>query len=227
MNDYRYYFGYSLRQTLEKGEDYKTKLRETFEKIITERTGLQVKHSDFDSKIHQPCLFLEVDIKCSPAMKKEDYGVIDGVFYPNENMKQNILDCFNNAAVDCGLPPFDFSESTMIMVEDYYSTAQSIFFNINIYDLDMQARRHFPDIKFMLRWVWSDTSQYYLIFTYKEDEVKAGEIAEFVNSICKAEDKLGIFDVGFSMPIITTKQELQDRGLVMGIMRNNTDFTDW
>ena len=227
MNDYRYYFGYSLRQTLEKGEDYKTKLRETFEKIITERTGLQVKHSDFDSKIHQPCLFLEVDIKCSPAMKKEDYRVITYAYYPNENMKQNILNCFNDAAVGCGLSSIDFPQSTEIIVHDYYSTAQSIFFNINIYDLDMQARRHFPDVKFMLRWVWSDTSQYYLIFTYKEDEVKAGEIAEFVNSICKAEDKLGIFDVGFSMPIITTKQELQDRGLVMAIMRDNTDFTDW
>ena len=79
----------------------------------------------------------------------------------------------------------------------------------------------------MLRWVWSDTSHYYMIFKYKEDEVKAGEIAEFVNSICKAEGKLGVFDVGFSMPTITTKQELHDRGLVMAIMRDNTDFTDW
>ena len=85
MNDYRYYFGYSLRQTLEKGEDYKTKLRETFEKIIIERTGLQVKHSDFDSKIHQPCLFLEVDIKCSPAMKKDSSTGMCG--FPFNNSK--------------------------------------------------------------------------------------------------------------------------------------------
>lgn len=223
-------FGPILRDTVITGKDEPTVFRRTFEALLYEKTGIRARHSHYAAYY----LALEADTASFASLQSHpDCEEANGNLYPQGDLRQVIFDCLNSAALSCGLAPMDFSERGSIIISDYLSTARNIYFSLRIVDIDRDTRIRFPNGGFMLRWRHASDLFYYII--YDDEAVKAeadktnltAEIINYVNIHIHANDLLHLFDDELMYPVVTSKPVLKEQGKVMGIMRNNTGFSNW
>lgn len=209
----------------------KTKLRCMFEENLLRRTGIHACHSDFcvGPYISSPYIFVSADIIKTPSIfNTSDWEVTAGIYYPKGKMRNYIFECFNDAAEKCGLSCIEFpiKESvSAVSFDDYESISGNIYFSINIVQIDIAARKEFPNIDFVIRFCRSSgKTHYYLIFSNKDEQIGnmgiTGKITDFVDALCKHNDPLHIFENEKLMPIVTDKVTLKESGKVMGIVKN-------
>jgi len=232
MVDNKYSFGLDLRNTIILGKDRKTELRELFENNFFHRSGIRIIHSYFNGNIMNPYIFIHAD-SCED-LNPSDWDITHNIYYPRKCMRSVIFDCFNDALTKVELPKIEFpvKESIdVVSLTSYARTAANIYFNVNIKEIDKEAHKAFPNVKFNIRFNLSYTSQhYYLIFDNSADKKTAFEegtslrITDYVFSVCRQNDPLNIFSDNVITPIVTSKEEIAKIGKTMEIMRNNLDF---
>ncbi|MBE6597112.1 MAG: hypothetical protein E7641_05520 [Ruminococcaceae bacterium] len=224
-------FGKNLREAIHDGIDEKNELREAFEKITFLNTGIRIIQSDFIKKELQCIIFLHIDWNTlNDELKKKKTGEY-GELYLDGEIREQILNCFNEAALRCDLPMIEFSNDDHISVSDYFSRAASIFFDLNIREINKEAKKFFGDVNFDLRFNISKSNyHYYLIFNTdfeKNDAIRLGldkKIENYVFQLCKEKAPFNIFANHKPLAVVESREKLKKAGEAMGIMRNNPDF---
>ena len=210
----------------------KTELGKVFDKKLREN-DLKIICSEFIDLIGY-CIFLYFDgTKEFTAKDKCSKGYT--VYTPNKLFSSDILSLFKESVSKCGIPYLIEDNQIKIFFKDFYTTARVVYFSRNIYELDRLTRAEFPDIDFFLRFSLDvyEPGYYYLIFKSRDilncakKQGKIKEIKDYVNLLCRHDDKLGIFKNYEVVPFVSDKDTLFQNGEVTGIMRNNPDFTDW
>ncbi len=225
-----YSLGYSLREKIISGNNYRTKLGVCFERILFEKTGIAVKSSYFEYQENQPSLFVYADISGSPILfEKSIFRKSNFDYYPIGGFDNTILECLSLAIDMVGLPALILPEKTYIIISDYVTTAINIYFNVNIADIQYKAQKSFPQISFRLAWRNAVSNQYYVIFEndYEKNNALHSEIATqiiaLVSEYCKENDRLAIFQ-NEVLPIVTTVDELNKTAKMVSICRDNPHF---
>ena len=156
-------------------------------------------------------------------------------YMPDEDFAAEILSLFKSMVIKFGMPYLIEDKEVKVCFDEYYTTARRVFFYQNIFELDRLTRSEFSDMDFFLRFSMDvyEPGYYYLIFktvdslNLAKQMGKIKEITNFVNSLCRRKDKLGIFENYEVVPFVSDKVTLHNNGDVMGIIRNNPDFTTW
>lgn len=233
MSNDQYSFGTGLYDAIKSGKCKRTSMYFSFAEKMLQKIGIEVLFSAFDS--HRSYLSIEIDMnKYSDFLLNTGGEKLPGYGYSaGDQLRRDILECINVAAEENELPRIDFPSKTSVYFYDYPSSASNVYFHIHAAEIEQATKREFPDQRFIIRWLHGDSKFYYLIFENDEeleiaDQKQVTEkIIDFVEAYCKKNDPLNIFANRKLLPKITTKTALQKRGEVMGIMRNNTDFSSW
>lgn len=210
----------------------KTELGKVFD-IKLSNNNLNFIYSDFRNLLGYHILIYYNGTKefCAKDRCVKEYND----YIPDKNFAAEILLLFKASVIECGMPYLIGDKVIRISFDEYYTNARSVFFYQNIFELDRLTRSEFSDMDFFLRFSMDvgEPGYYYLIFKSVESldlAAKTGkveEITNFVNSLCRCHDKLEIFENYKVVPFVSDKETLQNNGEVMGIMRNNPDFTTW
>ncbi len=120
-----------------------------------------------------------------------------------------------------------------IEIIDFKKRSRIGFFVDYMPEIQRKLREKFPKASFIVRLKDDDTNFYYLIFDDEKELKFAQEVygidsmVEFVGGLCREEDEYGVFCDYLPVPAVTDKVTLKKQGEVMGIMRNNPDFSEW
>ena len=151
----------------------------------------------------------------------------------------NVWQTFLNCAEQLNLPTLCFGEKDgapyklNIEVVDFEKCSRIGFFMDHIVELQRELRVRFPKVSFIIRFFDDDQYFYYLIFDDMQQQSLAEKIygiqnmVNAIHEICRRDDEYRVFSNYRPNPMITDKVTLEKEGKVMGIMRNNTDFSSW
>ena len=224
----------SVFKVVETQEIIHTSLSKIFNETLYKQFKLKIRISDLDDLgINYLCLFLHYD--SSPYFFDKyhsEYESYMGVIYPKKKLTDDIISLLKSSVQQCNMPELPDNFSAKIMMSEFYSSARSAYFNLNIAKINRMTQIKFSECCFYLRFS-RDTGNpgyYYLIFSNvssleeaKEDE-KLDAIIDYINSICISDDKLGIFKGYKAIPIVTDEDTLRREGKLMGIIRENPHF---
>ena len=216
----------------------KTKLGELFDKKASEFLNCDVVISRFFVNKNNISLTLKVR-----GIQGGHFGIIsifneDDIKMIKSETCRNIWNAFLESAeeLDISIRCFSKRKDTYKLSIDLYDfdkCARIGYFENNVDRLQSLTQLNFPNVDFYLRWNDSETNIYYLIFKNEQQKETAENIygiksmTDYVYNICLSEDKYGVFKNYYPQPIITDLATLKQSGEIMGIIRNNPQFTSW
>ena len=218
-----------------------TELGKLFNEKVHEYTGLDVFVSYMDITKETIIVYIKV---C--GQQGGHFGVIatyneENIFDLKNAFCKDIMKAYTESKAELiqrsGYYKDKFKETVPyklhIEVIDFKKRSRIGFIFEYITEIQRNLRNKFPEVSFIVRFKDDDTNFYYLIFDNKDELKKAQEIygidkmIEFVGEMCRKQDEYGVFDNYLPIPDVTDKITLKEQGAVMGIMRNNPDFTTW
>lgn len=223
-------FGQSLSEMIVSGNKAEIEIKDKIATKLYQHFGMVVKHVDLCC-FGNYYLFLYVDTKHLSLDKIRKVERCD--YYPTESYAAEITLCLCEIFSEFNVPFKDNCPNITVIISDYDVYSVSIYFDVNILKIDEALRKTFSNVNIMVRFTPFSERPYYLIFNNLTEQHKytadktVEKMIDFVNKYCKENDPLNIFYGKYILPIITNKEELKKDGQVMGIMRNNPQFTSW
>jgi len=188
---------------------------------------------------------LRIDI----AVNKHLIGDHGMIFYHENScidMKnlicKNVLRAWNESIIEYGLPKISYNYEVKgilkqcnfnLMIIDFIHRVRVNCFSLYINTIEKLTQIMFDKISFIIRIKDDDHELYYLIFDNETELQKAEQLygisnmIDYVHEICKQNDIYHAFDDYCPKPEVATKDILLKQGRVMGIMRNNPQFSRW
>ena len=185
----------------------------TFSEAFSDEFGLKVKLCN---------LSLFFDGICSIAIWYDGHcGICDSEGHLAKQYQKTAEKLFFDSARRHNLPPFPEDRQLKFRLYEFFPSARQNCFSVNACKLNERLRNKYPESDVILLWTYAPHNYLLLFRTPSDipDSTTVDGMKDCVDSMCRENDRLGLFTGYRSSPIVSDFETMQPD--LMDILLNN------